>query len=246
MSSDELLYLLTLQMADVQERYPGLALLAHPVTGPTVRGTVGFTMEHNDRTVVDEFDIELRIPSDYPDSPPIVYETTNEISSNFDHVFMDGHLCLGAPVEVRAKFSQERSLLSFLDEQVIPFLFMYSYQRDYGEFPFGERSHGVSGIVEYYAEYFDVPIPSALKLLKSLAEDFAPPLAACACGSGKKLKNCHGPRLAGLRVHQKPHEFESELREMIMLLRRSNIPCRKFMSKRMLRQLNRKKRHRLH
>ena len=242
MSRDNLSPLLTLQMKDVQERYPSLALLAHPSTGRTVRGRVGFTIDHKGRTVVDEFDIELRIPNDYPDSPPVVFETTNEILNNFNHVFIDGRLCLGAPVEVRAKFSQTKKLINFLDEQVIPFLFMYSYKRDYGELPFGERSHGILGVMEYYVEYFGVSFPSALKLLKNLADDFAPPLAACPCGGGKKLRHCHGPKLAEIRAHQKPNEFESELRSVIKLLQQSNTPCRKFMSRRMLRRLNRKRR----
>ena len=51
-----------------------------------------------------------------------------------------GNFCLGAPIEVRRRFAGHKNLLRFIEDQVIPYLFSYSYKRDYGKLPFGELS----------------------------------------------------------------------------------------------------------
>ena len=58
---------------------------------------------------------------------------------------------------------------------------------------------------------------------------------ACPCEGGRKLRDCHGPKLAELRPHLPPKQFETELREMIKLARAGGIrlPERKIMPKRM-------------
>lgn len=230
------------QILEVQTQHPNLELLRDPSGGLRVRGTIGFSVDHDSRTIEDTYDIDLDIPGDFPASPPIVYERGGKIPDDFGHFMQAGNLCLGAPVEVRRRFSQHRNLLRFIDDQVVPYLFTYSYKRDHGQLPFGERSHGSTGLIEYYTEFFGTSAITAMKLLKCLADGIAPPLMPCPCGSGSKLKDCHGPKLEQLRPHLPPSRFEAELRQMIQLARAADLrlPEREVLPKRMWKQKERR------
>ena len=172
-------------------------------------------MEHNSHTVEDCYELQFEIPKDYPASPPFVYETEGKIPKDFGHFMAGGNFCLGAPVEVRRRFAQHGSLIRFIEDQVIPYLFSYSYKRDHGELPFGELSHGTIGLIEYYNGFFGTSFIASLRLIKCLADGFAPPRMVCPCEGGRKLRDCHGPRLAALRPHLAPKQFETELQGMI-------------------------------
>ena len=234
------------QVTEAQAQHPTLELFRDPSDTLQIRGRVGFSMEYESHTIEDHYLLDLQIPDDYPASPPFVYETEGKIPKDFDHFMAAGNFCLGAPVEVRRRFAAHKNLLSFIEDQVIPYLFNYSYKRDYEKLPFGELSHGAVGWLQYYMEFFGTSLIEAMKLLKCLADDFAPPLMACPCGGGRKLRDCHGPKLMELRPHLSPKQFEIELREMIKLVRAEGIrfPKSEVMPKRMWKQRERQWRKR--
>ena len=155
-----------------------------------------------------------------------------------------GNLCLGAPVEVRRRFAEHKTLLRFIEGQVIPYLFAYSFKKRYGRLPFGELYHATNGLLQYYMEFFESGLIETMKLLKCLADDFAPPLMACPCGADDRLEHCHGPSLSVLRPHQSPRTFENELRQMIRLARESGVrvPERKVAPKRLWKLQERRRR----
>ena len=229
------------QVTDAQSRHPNLELCRYPSGQFRVRGSVGFSIDHDSQMIEDTYNLEFRILDDYPDSPPLVFETAGKIPKDFGHFMKAGDFCLGAPVEVRRRFAEHRNLLRFIEDQVIPYLFTYSYKRDHGKLPFGELFHGVEGLLQYYTEFFGTTPVEAMKLLKYLADDSAPPLMGCPCGGGSKLQMCHGPKLTELRPHLSPKQFETELREMIKLLRAVGFqfPESKVMPKRMWKQRQR-------
>ena len=230
--------LVTSQMAALQARYPGLALVQDWRGSLAVQGKIRFYMEHQGRSIEDVFDIAIKIPPNYPKSPPCVYETKGKLAG-FDHLFQDGKLCLGAPVEVRAKFSRRARLLNFIEDMVIPFLFSFSYKKRYGEMPFGELAHGMKGILDYYTEFFGTSKERAILLLECLAYGKAPPLEHCPCGSGRRLGKCHGPRLDALRPHQAEQEFRDELREIVFARLRGQ-PHQKLLPRRLRRRIARR------
>ncbi len=235
------------QMPEVQARHPNLELLRGPSGLPWIRGGVGFSIEHNSHMVEDYYNLEFKFPDDYPASPPFVFETKGKIPKDFDHFMKAGNFCLGAPVEVRRKFAAHKNLLRFIEDQIISsYLFAYSYKRDYGKLPFGDLCHGVTGLLQYYKEFFGTSLVGAMKLLKCLADDIAPPLMACPCDGGRKLRDCHDPKLTELRPHLSPSQFETELREMIKLVQAEGIPFpkSKVMPKRMWKQKERQWRKR--
>jgi len=226
------------QMNEVHARHSNLELLRCPSGALQIRGGVGFSIEHGSYTIEDCYQLKLDLPEDYPASPPFVFETEGKITQDFGHFMQAGNFCLGAPVEVRCQFARHRTLLRFIEDQIIPYLFSYSYKRDHGTLPFGERSHRTLGLIQYYNEFFETSLIPSMKLLKCLADDFGPPQMACPCGRGRKLRDCHGPKLTELRPHQLPKQFETELRKMIKHVRAKGIqfPKSKVMPERMRKQ----------
>ena len=184
----------------------------------TVTGNLGFTVTHDGKTIKDDYDIEIIIPDDYPDNPPMVKETGNRIPRDKDnHVYpTSGTLCLGAPVAVRMTFAQQRNLLWFVKEQVVRFLFSHSYKRDYGVMPFGELRHDSEGILDYYKELFAVKDNiAALEFLRILSSERYDDYANCPCGSGLKIKKCHYRILKKARKQQRPEEFYNEFKQIM-------------------------------
>ena len=43
-----------------------------------------------------------------------------------------------------------------VDMYIVPYLYTYRYYEEYGIYPFGERSHGIMGDLEYIKELFNV------------------------------------------------------------------------------------------
>lgn len=227
------------QMEEVQAKHSALELTQEPDGQLRVRGSLGFTIDHDGCTITDTYQIELYIPNGFPDAPPSVYETEGKVSKEFGHFMEAGNFCLGAPVEVRRRFAQHRNLLRFIDDQVIPYLFANSYMREFDALPFDDRKHGYFlGLLDYYMEYFCANEITSLKLLKCLADRFAPPLGPCPCGSGRKIKDCHGPKLDELRPYLAPERFEAELRHMIEEARiiKRELPEQDVMPSRMWKQ----------
>ena len=231
------LCLLARQLAALRVRYPGLHIeQCRP--GLSVRGKISFSMEHKTHTVEDTFDLELRIPSDYPKKPPSAYETKGRLNG-YDHLFPDGRLCLGAPVDVCMRFAKQPTLLSFVEELVVPFLFAFSYKNQYGEMPFGELTHGVEGLLDYYADFFGTPKEVTVYLLMCLAGGYRQPHSLCPCGSGRKLRKCHGPRLDTLRAYLSAQAIRDELRELISANRTIRGQRRPVLPRRLRRRLAR-------
>lgn len=222
MASDDLTHCLITQMQQVQAQHSDLELVLMPSGIYVVQGPVRFSIEHNGHIIQDEYKVAIAIPENYPESPPAVWETGEAIPKDF-HRYKAGNLCLGAPVEVRRVFAQAKDLIGYINKQLIPYLFSYSYFRDFKVMPYGELPHDIAGIWVYYKDYFGVDKITALKLLKLLADNFAPPLMKCPCNSGKSLQGCHGPKLDELRPHYTTKDFEYELRDMISLAKAAGI-----------------------
>jgi len=247
LSREELEELLVRQTSELQQRHPNLELQRDGDGRYWVRGGVGFSITHNGHRIIDSYKIELAIPFDYPERPPRVFENDGKVPRDFEHFLEAGDLCLEAPVEVKRRFAVHRDLLHFVDEQVIPYLFACSYKKDVGSVPFGERSHGELGLLEYYREQFGTSGIPTLKLLRLLADGITPAGMACPCGSSRSLADCHGPKVEELRQYQHPRMFEAELRAIVRLARlaKADVPTDAVFSKRMLkreRRLRRKKR----
>jgi len=172
-----------------------------------LRGNIHFSANHKDYIIKDSFNVLISLPQNYPDDPPRVQETGGRIPKEF-HTNPDGTLCLGVPIAVRIKFLQNPRLLSFIEEQIIPFLFSFCYWQEKRELPFGEFSHGGKGIRDYYKDIFKVKdYLHVLYLLKILTDKSYHGHLLCPCDSGIILRNCHGKQLLYLMTFQTSEQF---------------------------------------
>ena len=162
--------------------------------------------------ITGSFGIEMLIPEIYPDDLPKIRETGGRIDGNYHHVFTNGTLCLGVPVEMRRLFAQEPSLLGFVNKLVVPYLYGYCYWKKYGEHPFGEQKHNGEGIIQYYIEKMNLNDEvSALSCICFLYEYGYQGHYECPCGSGCKARKCHGQVLHDLHQHHTSHTLYHDL-----------------------------------
>ena len=144
-------------------------------------------------TISDCFDIELRVPQGYPQILPVVRETAGRIPRDYDHVDEGGVLCLGIPVEERRIFVQQSTLLGFVNNLIVPFLYGYCYWKKYSEHPFGEQKHGAEGILQHYVDALGLDSEEqAASVVCFLYEHGYRGHHPCPCGSGRVVRKCHG------------------------------------------------------
>ena len=202
------------QMERVQERFPNLSLTWREYPGFVVTGTLDFVMNCRGCDIRDQYRLEIWILGDYPESVPIVFELDGRVDRSFNHFMSFGNLCLGAPIEVRMKFSRNPTLIRFLEDLVVPYLASWSHLRDHGRLPFGELAHGPRGLLEYFGEVFGTNRISTLGLLAHLVDGSPEGVRRCPCGSGRRFEGCHANILRQMQRHLYPM-FEQELKEMI-------------------------------
>jgi hypothetical protein len=175
-----------------------------------IRGILSFTREYFGHPITDEYSVEIMIPQQYPDVLPKIFEVGHRIPRHFHH-YQDHSLCLGAPLEVKYKFRRDPTLLGFVNNCVIPYLYSFSYQTKFGNLPFGELSHGGLGIFQYYQDLFDIKEPRrVLELIQVLADESIQDHVKCPCGSGKRIYSCHGRILLEIKDLQTPVEFQND------------------------------------
>lgn len=155
----------------------------------------------------DAFQVQVAIPPSFPWQEPVVFETGGRIPKIADrHVFEDDkNCCLGVWEEWLFK-SQDRSASSFIAGPLHDYFLSQCWYEATSEWPFGDRSHGNLGVLEGFCELLGINLDheQAVSHLKLLARKNIKGHAACPCGSGKRLRNCHSRKLADLREWMLP------------------------------------------
>jgi len=206
------------QFKDLNLKFPKLSLEKDGDGLWSVHGDLRFSAIFSGHQIDDQYSIKITIPKKYPDVLPKIQETANLIPGDFHH-YQDDSLCLGAPIAVRYKFKKEPTLVGFVYNCVIPYLYSFSYKIKFGKMPYGELSHGTLGILEYYEDLFDMKDRRRIvRMIQILAEDNYRGHDRCPCGSGKRLRSCHGKVLRELMALQSPAEFISEYNLIIKYL----------------------------
>lgn len=191
------------QIRELAQFHKGLADVSHQKRGTTIRGTLSFKAFPEGRPeICGHFNIELTVPVKYPNILPRVRETGGAVDRDYGHINSDGTLCLAAPVESRRIFSEQNSLLGFVNLLVVPYLYGYCHWKKYGRHPFGEHAHGAEGIVRYYMD--ELGLDSCVKVLAAVSFLFEHGYRGhlnCPCGSGLKARDCHSRALLSLIEH---------------------------------------------
>lgn len=200
---------------EVKKYYPDFRLLSNDNGGWLLWGSIHFLAEH-DKTPLDDFyNVQISIPANYPVKIPHAREVGGRIPHSF-HTNLNGNLCLGAPLKNNRSFALKKTILGFIENCLIPFLYSYSYLEEYGELPFGELEHGHIGIIQCYEDEFQTnDVYLIIDFLSILAQYDFPGFSDCPCQSGKKLWKCHGNKILELKNIQMPDDFAAELRMIL-------------------------------
>ena len=180
------------QLTSIINEYPGLSIKEKD-TIQYLSGTIDLVDEEHIRW--DTYLVEIFPSANFPYRFPIVYETGGQIPRNIDwHIFeKTGNCCIKVVQEEILICYEGISLLSFIKDQLIPYLFNQTYRRKKGFF-LNERSHGVFGPGEFYAEKLNgsKDIDMTIQLLQFIESSNEPiRVSYCFCGSGKKYRKCH-------------------------------------------------------
>jgi hypothetical protein len=155
----------------------------------------------------DTYNVYVAISANFPWQEPMVFETVGRIPRVADrHVFEShGNCCLGVWEEWLLR-SSDHSAAAFLTGPLQDYFLSQSWYEDKDEWPFGDRSHGRLGILEAYCDLLGI----GLDLLKAraylifLSKPSTKGHYRCPCGSGLRLRHCHGDNIDRLRKEIPP------------------------------------------
>lgn len=158
-----------------------------------VFGDLNINHEYNKVKLSGVFYTCIKFDYNFPNSIPIVEDPKNMI---FDfHKNANGTLCLGCSSEmilkIKSVYNNAITISKFIEIFVIPFYYSYLFNITYKTTPYGERSHGGLGIVEYYSDIFKTNNFQTLEILKYLSLSKYKGHHVCPCGSGKIIRECH-------------------------------------------------------
>lgn len=177
------------ELATVQS---GLHIELDSETQIKLSGKIFVNCKSEGYVLSDDYIIQIVIPLG-SDKLPYVIDTGNHISKDYPHRYENGVLCLETDASIRIRFLDGFSLVEWIQEFVEPYYFSYEFYQRYGEFPFGERGHGLQGIMETYQELFqEKEAVKVLALMSSISDHPYRGHLLCPCGSGQKLRFCHG------------------------------------------------------
>lgn len=143
--------------------------------------------------VVDEwFSIKITA-TNFPDLTPKCIETSEKVTNY--HVNPQKDLCLGSPRVLHEEIMAHPDIVFYINKFIIPFFFSFRYHQQYGVSPFGELAHGGDGLFPAYREIFKTSDLAICTLLTYGTKLLYRGHHLCPCGSGLRLRKCHGPRL---------------------------------------------------
>lgn len=174
--------------ADVEAFSPTLHLF---VEGDVIRIRGSFPVRHGSEEI-DSYRVVIDLPSDYPDSLPIVRETGGRIPWTADRHISHGTACVLLPEDRWWSFPPGRSFLQFLQGPLHNYFLGQSLVEAGEEWPFGTFPHGIDGVRAFYKERFQTEdADTAVLLLELVVSGRYKRHWPCPCKSGKKMGKCH-------------------------------------------------------
>ena len=200
-------------IAELAVAYPPLGVVRRRQSETILAGPLAFEAASDDmETISASFDIELTVPNAFPNQLPRAKEIGGRIrATDYEHVFRNGTLCLGVPIQQRRVFAEQPTLLGFVDRLLVPYLYGFCFWRKHGRHPFGEAAHGPEGILDHYLDVLGLNDPlAAIRAIRLLCEHGYNARQHCPCGSGRRVRSCHYAALRSLHDHHTPETFRSD------------------------------------
>lgn len=184
-----------------------------------LKGYIHINQIESGEHMVGDFPVRIYLPADYPNEVPSVFAPGFSIPKGYAHVFIsNGRLCLGTVADQYFFLAERHSLKEWLDSYVIPYFFSVEYFRKYEISPFGERSHGFKGTLEYYQELFEVKdLERAYRFLEFLATQSYRGSLPCPCDSGKRIRDCHDDVIRKYSQERYEDQIKNDYYEVLKL-----------------------------
>ena len=163
-----------------------------------VRGS--FPVMHEGR-VLDRYQIQIIWTASDIEVPTLL-ETGGRIPWIADrHMSQGGNACVLVPEEWLIKPRDQRTLVGYLEGPVRNYFLWQSLFESGLEAPWGERKHGVPGLLQAYSDLVGFSEESAIReCLDYLSKDRLKGHWRCPCGSNRRLRDCHLSYLRHLRT----------------------------------------------
>lgn len=186
-------------VAEVTEAYPDLRLV---VSGDlaTFVGSIPIT---SGEVEIDRFTVAITIPPTFPHDVPIIRETANRIPKTADW-HNPGDLCVIVPEEWLVD-PRCGSVLEFIRGPVRDFFIGHLLAEAGRGRPFGERDHGLPGLLQAYGEWFGTTNRETVcRYLGCLSHERIKGHWPCPCGSQRRIRNCHRESIRAIQVRVSP------------------------------------------
>lgn len=198
------------QSVDLLPQYPQLEISFLDESKLELSGSILVNREARGYRIYNAYQIKIVVPL-ISKELPYVLDVGRHICENYSHRYPDGKLCLETDTHVRIRFIDGFSLAQWITEYVEPYFFSYEFYQRYGEYPFGERGHGLDGILQTYSDvFFEPDIIKVFKLITFIANNEYRGHVLCPCGSGTKLRSCHGQYLIKYYLDKRLHTIVKE------------------------------------
>jgi hypothetical protein len=174
----------------VVSKFPDLSWRWHDDV-PILKGIYQFKTEYRGIPFQDSFNLKFNFPQNYPENIPLVNELDKKIPDKFHH-FTNGNLCLCTPLEQWLVFSKEPTLENYIKNLLNPYLLSWLWYDKFNEMPWGERSHGVMGLVQSYQEKLNInDLEHTILFMVKFIKNEMYQRQDCPCGSGLPFRKCH-------------------------------------------------------
>jgi uncharacterized protein YecA (UPF0149 family) len=160
---------------------------------PFIQG-VFTAYDKTSNTEIEDYNVLIRFTEKYPYAFPVVIETSKKIPKDLSrHVKGDGTLCFANWQDELSACKNGITFIWFLDEILNTHLCREFVKEKTGNYPTGERSHGIEGIWEGYYDVLSITDKSKVleELDLILNHNQIGRNHPCYCNKGKKYKACH-------------------------------------------------------
>lgn len=165
---------------------------------------------------IEEFEIQLAVDPRYPKTEPALREVAERIPQDIDrHMFGNGFCCTCVWEEWLVT-AEDTSFEGFCAGPLRNFFLSQLYFESKGKWPFGERKHGLEGLVEAVSRIlgFKVSQAQAIQHLNAVISPNPKGHWTCVCGSGLRIRDCDPQHLPDLRTRL-GHENIKRLKERL-------------------------------
>ena len=195
----------------------GLTIVEENKYSFILKGYVKINAEYRKIQLIDNFLVKIIIFKDFPTHIPIVYELEGKIEKDFEHVNEDKSLCLAVNTEMKLFLDLSNSLIEWFNKYVVNYFYSVMYYRRYRIYPFGERSHGIKGVVEFYKSYLNLDdVNKIINVLNYVRYRKIKHYEKCPCGSNKKIKKCHINQLEQIARIKENDEFLKDIKSLML------------------------------